>query len=90
MLVSCDLVYLAYYALQEEKYQMARKMVEYKDSHYESEQQHCVGNSSDLAVTLRNLKEDKRSCKADNDQIIQAQEKQTEVNSILLQSLPYF
>lgn len=52
-------------------------MVDYKDSPYESEEQHDVGDSFDLVVTLRYLKEEIRSCKEDNDQIIHAQEKQT-------------
>jgi len=67
MLVYCDLVYLTYYALQEEKDQMASKMVDYRDSPYKFEEHYGVGNSSDLAVTLRSLKEEIRSCKADND-----------------------
>eukprot|EP00253_Pinus_taeda_P007315 PITA_07315 len=54
----------------QKKYQMASKMVDYKDSNYEFEEQHGVGNSSDLAVTLRSLKEEIRNCKEDNDQII--------------------
>ena len=66
---------------------MASKMVDYKYSPYESEEQYSVGNSSDLAVTLRSLKEEIRSCKADDDQIIYAQEKQLEVNVILPQIL---
>ena len=69
------------------KDQMDSKMVDYKDSPYESEEQHGVGNSSNLAVTLRSLKEEIRSCKEDNYRIIQAQEKQANVNVILLQSL---
>ena len=49
---------------------MASNMVDYKDSLYESEEQYSVGNPSDLAVTLRILKEDIRSCNEDNDKII--------------------
>ncbi len=59
-------------------------MVDYKDSPYESEEQCGVGNPFDLAITPRSLKEEMRSCKADNDRIIQAQEKQAEVNAILV------
>jgi len=66
---------------------MASKMVDYKDSPYESEEQYGIGNSSDLAVTLSNLKEEIDIYKADNDRIIQAQEKQAKVNTILLQHL---
>lgn len=46
-----------------------------------------MGHSSDLAGKLRSLKEEIRSCKADIEKIVQAQEKQVEVNLILLQSL---
>ena len=63
---------------------MDSKMVNYRDSPYESEEQYGVGNSLDLAVTLRSLKEDIRSCKADNERIIQTQEKHAKVNAILL------
>jgi len=38
-----------------------------------------------LAVALRSLKEEIRSCRADNEKIILAQEKQVEVNAIILQ-----
>jgi len=62
-------------------------MVDYKDSPYESEEQYDVGNPSDLAVTLRSLKEAIRSCKVGNEKIMETQEKQVEVNAILLQSL---
>ena len=51
-------------------------MVDYKDPPYEFEEQYGVGNSSDLADTLRSLKEEIRSCKANNDRIMQAKEKQ--------------
>jgi len=66
---------------------MIGKMVDYRDSPYESDKQRSVGRSSDLANTLRSLKEEIRSCKADNDKIMQAQEKQAKVNAILLKSL---
>lgn len=49
---------------------MASKMVDYRDSPYESEEQYGVGNSSNLAMTLRSLKEEIRSCKVDNDIIM--------------------
>ena len=65
--VYCDLVCLIYYELQEERDQMASKMVDYKDSPYESEEQYGVGNPFNLAITLRSLKEEIRICKADND-----------------------
>ena len=66
---------------------MTSKMVEYKDSPYESNEQRGVWQSSDLAQTLRRLKEEIRICKANNDEIMQAYEKLAEVNAILLQSL---
>jgi len=50
---------------------MARTMVDYKGSLDESEELYGVGNSFDLAVTLGSLKEDIRSCKKNNDIIIQ-------------------
>jgi len=59
-------------------------MVGYKNSPYESNEQRGVGNSSDLANTLRSLREEIMSWKVDNEKIIQAQEKQVEVNAILL------
>lgn len=37
---------------------MASKMVDEKDSPYESKEPYGVGKSSDLAVTLRSLKEE--------------------------------
>jgi len=49
---------------------MARKMVDYKDSPYESREQYGVGNSFDLEDTLRSLKEKIRSCKVESDIII--------------------
>jgi len=39
-----------------------------------------------LEDTVRSLKEEIRSCKADNDIIMQAHEKQEEVNVVILQS----
>lgn len=53
---------------------MTRKMVYYssQDSPYGSNEKHGVGNSSDLVDTLRILKAEIRSCKADDDRIMQA------------------
>jgi len=59
---------------------MDSNTVDYKDSPYESEENYGVGNSFDLAVILRILKED-------NDKIMLTQEKQVEVNAVILQSL---
>ena len=63
---------------------MTRNMVDYKDCPYKSDEQ--VLGTSNLADTLRSLKEEIRSYKADNEKIMQAQDKQAEVNAILLQS----
>ena len=49
---------------------MVSQMVDYEESPYESEEKYDVGNPSDFAFTLRSLKEEIRSCKADNDIII--------------------
>lgn len=46
---------------------MASKVVDYVESPYASDEQHGVGHTSDLVVTLRILKEEIRSCKVDND-----------------------
>jgi len=70
MLIYCDLVYLTYYALQEERDQMAGKVVDYVESPYALDELCGVGHTSNLADTLRSLKEEIRSCKEDNDQII--------------------
>ena len=51
---------------------MTSKMVDYKYSPYESDEQRGVGHSSDLEYTLRRLKEEIRSCKVDNDKIMHA------------------
>lgn len=53
---------------------MTSNMVDYssQDSPYGSDEKHIVGNSSNLAETLRSLKEKIRICKADSDIIIQA------------------
>ena len=68
--------------LARKKYEMDSKLVDYEDSPYESEEQYGVGNSSNLTVTLIILKEEIRSCKVDNDIIMQVQEKQAEVNAM--------
>ena len=57
------------YALQERDH-MASKVVDYIESPYASKVQRDVGHSSDLADTLRFLKEEIRSWKADNDKIM--------------------
>jgi len=67
MLIYCDLVYLTYYALQEERDQMDSKVVDYVESPYALDEQCGVGRIYDLADTLRSLKKEIRSCKANND-----------------------
>ena len=49
---------------------MASKVVDYIEYPYELDGKHGVGNSYDLVDTLRRLKEQIRSCKADNEWII--------------------
>lgn len=66
---------------------MASKMVDYRDAPCESKEKYGVRNSSDLAVTLRSLKEEIRTCKAYNDRIISSQETLAELNVAILQSL---
>ena len=53
---------------------MVSKVVDYIESPYESDEKHGVGHSSDLADTLRSLKEEIKICKADNDKIIHLEE----------------
>ena len=54
---------------------MASKVVYYIESPYASNEQCGVRHTSDFIDTLRSLKEEIRSCKVGNDQIIHAQEK---------------
>jgi len=63
---------------------MARNIVDYKDSPYELEEHYGVGSSLDLIVTLRSLKENIGSCKADNERIIWAQEMLAKVHAVIL------
>jgi len=66
---------------------MASKVVGYIESPYASYEKCGLWYSSDSENTLRILKEETRNCKVDNEWIIQAQEKQVEVNATLPQSL---
>lgn len=59
-------------------------MVKCRDSPYESQDKCGVGKYSDLVGTLRSLKEKIRIFKVDNDRIVKEQEKQAEVNAIIL------
>lgn len=62
---------------------MASKMVDYRDSPYESKEKYGVGKPSNFAVTLKCLKEEIRHCKVDNDRIIQSHKKLVELNAII-------
>jgi hypothetical protein len=53
----------------------------------ESDERRAVGTPPDLAETVRSLMVELQSCKADNERMIKEQEKQTEINAVLLQSL---
>jgi hypothetical protein len=53
----------------------------------ESDERRAVGTPTDLAETVRSLMVEMQSCKADNERMMKEQEKQTEINAILLQSL---
>jgi hypothetical protein len=44
-------------------------------------------NPPDLAETARSLMAELQSCKADNERMMKEQEKQMEINAVLLQSL---
>jgi hypothetical protein len=46
-----------------------------------------VETPPDLAETVRSLRDELQSCKADNERLIKKQEKQTEINAVFLQSL---
>jgi len=72
---------------------MTRKMVDYSswDSLYRSNEKHKEEYSPDIADILRILKAEIKSCKEDNDMIIQsqdrlarAQEKQVEFDAVIL------
>jgi len=49
---------------------MASKVVDYIESPYALDEKHCVGHTSNLVDMLRSLKEEIRSCMADNDRMI--------------------
>lgn len=65
---------------------MASNMVDYssQDFPYRSYKKHGDGYSPHIEDTLRSLKEKIRSCKEDNDRIIQAYEKQENINVVIL------
>jgi hypothetical protein len=53
----------------------------------ESDERRAVGTPPDLAETVRSLMVELQSCKADNERMMKEQEKQIEINAVLLQSL---
>ena len=53
----------------------------------ESDERRAVGTPPDLADTVGSLMVELQSCKADNERMMKEQEKQTEINAVLLQSL---
>jgi hypothetical protein len=53
----------------------------------ESDERRSIGTPPDLAETVRSLMVELQSCKADNERMMKEQEKQTEINAVLLQSL---
>jgi hypothetical protein len=53
----------------------------------ESDERRAIGTPPDLAETVRSLMVELQSCKDDNERMMKEQEKQTEINAVLLQSL---
>ena len=53
----------------------------------ESDERREIATSPDLSEILRSLMVELQSCKADNERMMKEQEKQTEINAVLLQSL---
>jgi hypothetical protein len=53
----------------------------------ESNERRAIRTPPDLAETVRSLMVELQSCKADNERMMKEQEKQTEINAVLLQSL---
>jgi hypothetical protein len=53
----------------------------------EYEKRRAIGTPPDIAETVRSLMVELQSCKADNERMMKEQEKQTEINAVLLQSL---
>ena len=52
----------------------------------ESDERRAIGTPPDLAETVRSLIVKLQSCKADNERMMKEQEKQIEINAVLLQS----
>jgi hypothetical protein len=53
----------------------------------ESDERRAIGTPPGLAETMRSLMVELQSCKANNERMMKEQEKQTEINAVLLQSL---
>ena len=53
----------------------------------ESDERRVVGTPIDLAETVKSLIVELQSCKANNERMMKEEEKQTEINAVLLQSL---
>ena len=57
------------------------------DRDEEFDERRAVGTPPGLVETMRSLMVELQSCKADNERMMKEQEKQTEINAVLLQSL---
>jgi hypothetical protein len=53
----------------------------------ESDERRAIGAPPDLDEIVRSLMVELQSCKADNERMMKEQEKKTEINAVLLQSL---
>ena len=53
----------------------------------ESDERMALGTPPDLAETMRSLMVELQGCKVDNERMMKEQEKKTEINAVLLQSL---
>jgi hypothetical protein len=53
----------------------------------ESDKRREIGTPPDVAETVRSLMAELQSFKADNERMMKEQEKKTEINAVLLQSL---
>jgi hypothetical protein len=53
----------------------------------ESDERRAIGTPPDLDETVRSLMVELQSFKANNERMMKEQEKQTEINAVLLQSL---
>jgi hypothetical protein len=53
----------------------------------ESDERRAIGTPLDLAKTVRSLMVELQSCKADNERMMKEQEKQIEINVVLLERL---